>query len=220
MKGTDFKFVFRRLNLSLTISLIVVLISSDHLAVAQNTINKETSSSMAHETNPQLFRWNGVTFGIYPSEGEEILYKDENTLMLAKNDTLCSVAVTYNFSPRQLSADILTKLNNTLSLNISAFSVEMANEVHQIPTWLGDLIQLQSLAIWGADLSSFTMFRGYHLIHLDLRKAQYTDSDLLIDVICSLKELEVMICDDSISEDVTNALKQKMPTVKFIKKGK
>jgi hypothetical protein len=140
--------------------------------------------------------------------------------MLARNGALYSVMVTYDANPTQLSTDIQAKLNDAESLCINTFGAEAHAKVNQIPTWLGNLTHLKALAIWGADLSSFTMFRGYHLTHLDLRKAQYTDSILLIEVICSLKVLQVMICDDSISDDVTNALKQKMPTVKFIKKGK
>ena len=79
-------------------------------------------------------------------------------------------------------------------------------------------MELKSLALWNADLAALVMCKGFPIRYLDLRRVRYADSSSLIEIICSLKDLELFIHDDPISDDVISTLKERLPNMTFIKK--
>jgi hypothetical protein len=98
--------------------------------------------------------------------------------------------------------------------------MDAAVKFHQIPSWVGHFAELKSLALWNADLAGLVMCKGFPISYLDLRRVRYGDLSSLIEVICSLKDLELFIHDDSISDEVISTLKERLPNIAFIKKGR
>ena len=130
-----------------------------------------------------------------------------------------SVAATYKFSPSQLSTHLRDHFNNTQNFIIRILTTDDGIKFNRLPLWMGDLMKLKRLAIWNADLSGFRMCNGLSLTYLDLRQVRYTDSLSLVEIICGFKELELMICDASVSADVVSSLKERLPDLVVVKKG-
>jgi len=203
-----------------TIWSILFFAACGHLTFAQGMTGKESFDVMADDTTKFLISWAQSTFGFSLSKDERILYSDESVIVVGKNEVPSWVVSTYNFSPAILSTSLQMQLNSSQSLIINAFGMDATVKFHQIPSWLGDFAELKSLALWNADLSALVICKGFPISYLDLRRVRYADSSSLIEVICSLKDLELFIHDDSISDDVISTLKERLPNMTFIKKGK
>jgi hypothetical protein len=191
-----------------------------HSTFGQSLMRKESTSLMEDDTSKFLISWAQTTFGFSLSTGERILHGDQSVIVIGEKGLPSWVVSTYDFNPSQLSTTLQMQLFGCHSLILSAFGTKAMLEFHQIPQWLGSFTLLNSLSLWNADLSAFAMCKGFPIRYLDLREVRCLNPSLLTEVICSMKDLELFIHDDSISEDAILTLKKMLPKVTFIRKAK
>lgn len=175
---------------------------------------------MANDSSNFLTRWAQRTVGFSLSKGEQILYTNESVIVIGEDNVPNWVVATYDFNPTMLSTNLQIQLNRIHSLIMNEAGTDAMATFNQIPSWVNHFEGLKSLSLQNADLTNLALCWGFPISYLDLRVAKYVDSSSLVETILSLKDLELFIYDNSFSEEVISTLKERLPKVNFIKKGK
>ncbi|MEI9919858.1 MAG: hypothetical protein WDO14_13825 [Bacteroidota bacterium] len=140
---------------------------------------------MTGDSNVVLFSWGAGTFGLNKSKGENILYKDDDILMVNANDSLEYVCATYNFDPKQLPASLQKQFDNLNALVIGNFGTYPTVKFNQIPSWLARLPNIKMLSLVDVDLSNLIVLSGLPITHIDFNKIQFAEASSLIEAIYS-----------------------------------
>jgi hypothetical protein len=199
--------------------LTCVFIGIAQFGIAQNLTDKQTHSVMDDDSTDHMAGWAQSLFGFRLSKGEQILHRDESVMVIGSEaGAPIWIVATYDFTPVQLPSELQVRIKSAHSLVINDVSKEPENNTNRIPEWVGALKEVQSLTIWYADLSDINLLNGFPIVYLDLRSAHNIDASSLIEVICSLKSLELFIYDKSIPQAIISSLKEKLTRVAFMQK--
>jgi len=186
------------------------------LILAIGVIAQDTTALGSDSMNNKLIRWSGITINLNLVDAEEVLYIDDSAIITGKNGRPLRLIATYAFNPNLLNVSLQLELNDITFLILSDFGSEPTSlKYYPIPEWVMKLNNINTLVLSNSELNNVAFWEDLSLTYLDLRKVHFGDKPSILKTFGNLKDLKILVHDESLSAEDLSIIKKSLPDVQF-----
>lgn len=191
------------------------LLSSATRLIGQN--EEVSGHDNASEFKQFSTRWSGLTLGFKLLKDEELLFQDSSAIIAGVNGRASRIIATYKFDPVFLPPGLYLSFNNVKTVVLGDFDQNArGTEVYEMPRWLTSLSELETLSLSGVEVNSAVLCNCLGLKHLQLYKIRFTDNCSAVETVARFRNLQVLVCDESILDYDLLSIKRELPNLKVV----